>query len=364
MSMPRENVYFNAFNLIYQVGSVRMRKLLNYFPDLETAWRANLSEIRASGIEEPVAMKILESRAKIDPEAEFARLSDLSIQIITFHDPEYPKILKEIPNPPMVLYVLGQLLPQDETALAIVGTRKFSPYGKQVTEDIARDLVRAGLTVVSGLALGIDALAHKAAVFYGGRTIAVLASSVDNIYPASNRMTAEKILEGRGAIISEMPLGTPPLKHFFPHRNRIISGLSLGTIVIEAASDSGSLITAHHALEQNRQVYAIPGSIYNPVSIGPNNLLKMGAKPVTRVSDILEDLNLNSIQQELISSEVIGDNPEEEKILKLLTRQPQHFDELAKKITLPSSTIAATLMILEMKGKIKNLGANQYVLAR
>lgn len=362
--MKNEHIYCNAFNMIYEVGSVRLRKLLNYFPNLQTAWRADRSDFLSAGLEESVALKILEARPAIDPPAEFAKLGDLGIKLITFRDDEYPKLLREIPNPPVVLYILGELQPPDETAIAVVGTRKFSLYGKQVADDLVRDLVRAGLTIVSGLALGIDGLAHKAALFYSGRTIAVLASSVDNIYPSSNRAIAEKILQGHGAIISEMPLGTPPLKHFFPHRNRIISGLSLGTVIIEAAADSGSLITARHALEQNRQVYAVPGSIYNPVSIGPNNLLKMGAKPVTQVNDILEDLNLKSIQQELIASEIIGENPEEHQILKFLTRQPQHFDQIAKGLSLPASTIASTLMILEMKGKVKNLGANQYVLGR
>ena len=191
-----------------------------------------------------------------------------------------------------------------------------------------------------------------------------LACGLDSIYPASNRMIAQNILERGGAIISEMPLGTPPLKHHFPYRNRIISGMSLGTVVIEAAADSGSLITAQHALDQNRQVFAVPGSIFNPGSVGPNNLLKMGAKAVTSANDILEELNLNSLQTQLITQEIIGDNEEEEMILKLLKREPIHVDLVVKTSGLPAATVAATLMIMEMKGKVRNLGANQYVISR
>ena len=174
----------------------------------------------------------------------------------------------------------------------------------------------------------------------------------------------EKILADGGAIVSELPPGTPPLPHHFPNRNRIISGLALGTLVIEAAEDSGALITAQHALEQNRQVFAVPGSIYNPVSVGPNNLLKMGAKPVTAAKDILEELNLEFLQEQLVTAEITGDNEEEQTILGLLSRNPQHFDHLAKTSGLPASRVAATLTIMEMKGKVRNLGGNQYVLCR
>ncbi len=337
---------------------------MNYFSDLGTAWTAPSQELLKAGLEENVVREIREQRPRIDPEKEFARLEKLKITLLTFNDQDYPKLLREIPNPPMVLYIRGELLPQDEMAVAVVGTRKFSQYGKQVAVDLVRDLARANITVMSGLALGIDAIAHKTAVQFEGRTIAVLACGVDSIYPASNRVLAEQILSKHGAILSELPLGTPPLKHHFPNRNRIISGLSLGTVVVEAASDSGALITARHALEQNRQVFAVPGSIYNPVSEGPNNLLKMGAKLVAHASDILEELNLGHLQEQLITQEIIGDNEEEKKILECLSREPSHFDHIAKTAGLPASTVAASLTIMEMKGKVRNLGGNQYVISR
>ncbi|TSA44677.1 DNA-protecting protein DprA [bacterium] len=365
MSIPdREHPYFNAFNQIPQIGSVRFRKLMNFFPDLETAWRANISEYSQAGLEESVIQQILEARRNIDPDGEFEKLERAQTKLITYNDEAYPSQLKEIPNPPITLYVRGEILPQDEMAIAIVGTRKYTTYGSRVTQDLVTSLVRANLTIVSGLALGIDSLAHHTATQSQGRTLAILACGVDTVYPASNRMIAERILDGKGALISELPLGTPPLKHHFPHRNRIISGISLGTVIIEAAADSGSLITARHALEQNRQVFAVPGSIYNPGSVGPNNLLKMGAKPVTCASDILEDLNLGHLQEELVTREVLADNPEEEKILNLLGKEPLHVDSITKTTGLPASAVAATLTIMEMKGKVRNLGANQFVKCR
>ena len=364
MSNQTEQLYFNAFNLIPQIGSVRFRKILNFFPDLESAWTASATDMEKCGLEQAVVSKIIEARANIDPEQEFALLSKQNIQLLTIKDGSYPKLLREIPNPPIVLYIKGGFQAADDLAVAVVGTRKFSAYGKQAVVELVRDLVRANITIVSGLALGIDAIAHRAAVEFHGRTIAVLACGLDSIYPATNRMVGQQILESGGAIISELPLGAPPLKHHFPVRNRIISGLSLGTLVIEAAEDSGSLITARHALEQNRQVFAVPGSIFNPASIGPNNLLKMGAKPVTRAADILEELNLEFVQEQLLAAEVIGDNEDENKILGLLTREPLHIDFIVKNSGLSTGAVAAALTIMEMKGKVRNLGANQYVVSR
>lgn len=365
MSIPSpEPLYYNAFNQVPQIGPVRFQKLLNFFPNLETAWTATVSELMSAGLEEAVAGELLSARKRINPEVEWDKLTTAGIDVITIHDEAYPELLREIPSAPVVLYLKGKLIPEDRSAIAVVGTRKMSSYGRQVAQDLVAGLASLRITVISGLALGIDAIAHQAAIEQAGRTVAILACGVDSIYPSSNRQIAEQIQKGRGAVISELPLGTPPLKHHFVYRNRIISGMALGTVVIEAAADSGALITARHALEQNRQVYAVPGSIYNPCSVGPNNLLKMGAKPVTNATDILEDLNLGHLAEQLETEAIIGDNKEEDILLKLLTREPQHFDILAKTSGLPASTVAATLTIMEMKGKVRNLGANQYVLSR
>ncbi|MDP3740755.1 MAG: DNA-processing protein DprA [bacterium] len=363
--MSRENhLYFNAFNQIPQIGSVRFRRLLNYFPDLEAAWSAPASELAKSGIEESVVEKIVHLRAQIEPYAEFEKLEKHGASMIVFSDRAYPKLLREIPNPPMVLYIRGETKLDAHLAVAIVGTRRFTSYGRQVTEDLAIGLAGRGITVISGLAFGIDALAHETTLRSRGRTIGVLACGVDSIYPANNRLLGERIIENGGAVISELPLGAPPLKHHFPNRNRIISGLALGTVVVEAGIESGSLITARHALEQNRQVYAVPGSIYSPLSEGPNNLLKMGAKPITKAADILEDLNLEDATAQMTVAGILADNDEEQKILAILTREPIHFDQIVKQGQLSAPTVAATLTIMEMKGKVKNLGANQYVVSR
>ena len=362
--MDNEKLYFNAFNQFPEIGSVRFRRLLNFFPDLETAWQAGLSDLKQAGLEEPVALKVLEARQSINPESEFEKLRSHGVSLLTYNDAAYPKLLREIPAPPMVLYTRGELKSQDELAVAIVGTRKMSPYGKRVSEDLVAGLLGTQISIVSGLALGIDALVHDATMRFGGRTIAVLACGLDSIYPAANRLLGEKIIDGNGALLSELPLGMPPLKHHFPHRNRIIAGLALGTVVIEAAADSGALITAQHALEQNRQVFAVPGSIYSPVSAGPNNLIKMGAKPVTQALDILEDLNLMGAGVRLEAREIIAENSEEQKILDILSAEPLHFDQIAKIAQLSVSLVAATLTIMEMKGKVRNLGGNQYVVGR
>lgn len=362
MAALEEKIYSNSFNLLPEIGSVRFRKILNHFGSFKEAWHAPALELKAAGLEEAVVAKILEARGKLRPEEEFAKLEKKQITVLNFSDSSYPRLLKEIPNPPMVLYVLGNLSDPDECAVAIVGSRKHTTYGQRVAEDLSASLSRAGICVVSGLALGIDACAHRAAVETEGRTVAVLACGLDAIYPASNRALAQEILAKNGAVVSELSLGTPPLKHHFPYRNRIISGLSLGTVVVEAALESGALITARHGLEQNRQVYAVPGSIYSPYSEGPNNLLKMGAKPVTTAADILEDLNLTPMpQQSMEEAEIKADTEEEEKILKVLSADPLHFDAIAKTADLPAALVASTLTVMEIQGKVKNLGGNQYV---
>ena len=362
--MANERVYYNAFNQVPEIGSVRLNRILNYFPDLESAWKAPSSELSKAGLSDRIINQLLETKKRINPEEEFEKLADLQISLLIPTDELYPQLLKEIPHPPMTLYVKGSILSNDQMAVAVVGTRKVTPYGKRSTEDLVRDLVRANITIISGLALGADAVAHRAAVDYGGRTIGVLACGLDSVYPASNRLLAEKILNQNGALISELPLGTPPLRHHFPNRNRIISGLALGTVVVEAASESGALITARHALEQNRQVFAIPGSIYSEVSEGPHNLIKMGAKLAVTAQDILEDLNLGFLQEQLVTQKIIGDTKEEQTVLDQLSREPRHVDMITKNTDLKAGKVASTLTILEMKGKVKNVGAHQYVISR
>lgn len=361
--------YFIAFNQFHEkIGPQRIKKLLAYFSPpaggLENAWRASEQELLNAGLDENITKEFCSQRITIDPDKELERLKPHGINVITILDENYPKILKEIYDPPAVLYVRGQIKPEDEKALAIVGTRMPTPYGQQVASHLANQVSQAGLTIVSGLARGVDSLAHMAALQDKRRTIAVVGSGIDEqtIYPPSNRHLARQIAD-MGAVISEYPLGAPALKHHFHARNRIISGLSLGTLVIEAKEKSGALITAKHALDQNREVFAVPGPIYSPASAGPNNLIKMGAKLVLKTNDILEELNLKTLTEQIQVRQIIPDNEEEKKVLELLSDEPTHIDKIVIDAKMDTATVNATVVLMEMKGKIRNLGGMNYVIA-
>jgi DNA processing protein len=361
---PNQAKYFNAFNLIDGLGPISFKKLLAYFKSLAEAWPAEINQFRQAGLDNSVIEQIKKQRPQINPDWQMERLTKEKIDLITILDKDYPKLLKEIYTPPALLYVRGKLEPSDEFSLGIVGTRKLSLYGQQITPLITADLAQAGLTIISGLAKGIDTLTHRASLEVNGRTIAVLGSGLDkqSIYPFSNQRLAEEISQS-GAVISEFPLGTKPLAQHFPQRNRIISGLSLGILVIEAPEKSGALITARDALEQNRDVFAIPGSISAENSLGPNNLIKMGAKLVSQANDILQELNLTLLTESTqIDKKVIPDNQEEALILKQLSNEPIHIDKIIGQTKLSTAIINSTLTLMEMKGKVKNLGGNNYVL--
>ncbi len=288
---------------------------------------------------------------------------DRDIKTISIEDDNYPKLLKKIKDPPKVLYFIGEIK-ASENCFAIVGTRRYSSYGKQVALEIAGDLAEASLSIVSGLAPGIDTFSHQAVVERQRRTIAVLGTGLDekSVYPKSNLDLAKKIIETGGCLISEYPPGTRGTKFTFPQRNRIISGLSLGTLVIEAKIKSGALITANDAFSQKRKVFAIPGPIYSSNSKGPNILIKRGAKLVESANDILQELNLPLKSKE--SSYLEGQNEEENLILKALKEEALYIDKIIEITKLPAATIASTLAILEIKGGVKNLGNNIYALSR
>jgi DNA processing protein len=365
--LETQKKYYNAFNQIPQIGATRFHKLRRHFNTIEQAWRANSKELAESGLEPHIVDIVLEKRKAITPEQEWEKLLTHKVSVVTFEEKNYPKLLKEIHNPPALLYIRGDAeLLTHEYSLAMVGTRKVSSYGKQVTPQLARDLASNGIVVVSGLALGVDGLAHHGALESKGKTIAVLGSGIDSasVYPSANRLLAERIVNEQGALISELPLGSMPLKMHFPYRNRIIAGMTLGTIVVEADLESGSLITAQAALEYNRQVFAVPGSIYNRVSAGPNNLLKLGARPVTNVKDILEELNIQSAAKEILARKVLPSSPQEELILKYLNHEPTHINKLIKETGLSAGEVTATLTMMEIKGLVKNLGAMQYSVSR
>jgi DNA processing protein len=284
------------------------------------------------------------------------------IQSILIKDKNYPKILKKIQNPPKTLYFLGEVK-SEENCFAIVGTRKPTDYGKEIAHQIAADLSEAGFTIVSGFAPGIDTIAHKATIERGKRTIAVLGTGIDekSIYPKSNLKLIDKILENGGAIISEFEPGTHGTKYTFPQRNRIISGLSLGVLVVEARIQSGALITANYAKEQKRKVFAVPGSIFSQTSKGCHFLIKNGAKLVESAEDILEELGIR--KDEIERREIKGETPEENLILEVLKEGALDIEKIIEKTKLSPSKVASTLSILEIEGKIKNLGGNIYAIS-
>ena len=288
----------------------------------------------------------------------YSRMNE-DIKEIRFESDKFPSALKEIPKPPKQLFVRGEILPQDEIAIAIVGARKCSSYGKQAAYDIAYGLAKNGVTIVSGLALGIDGEAHKGALDAGGRTLAVLGSGIDerSIYPYSHKSLAEQVILN-GALISEYEPGTPALPYQFPERNRIVSGLSVGVVIIEAKEKSGSLITAKLALEQNRDIFAVPGPIYAPGSKGTNRLIQEGAKLITGPEDILEELEISGIE---IKKEEESFSDEEKNILNILEAEALHTNEIIKTSKMPASEVLTIITILEMKNAVKDVGGNMYV---
>jgi len=358
--------YWLALSQFYKFGPVKLKKIKKHFPNMAAAFKAPFKEYLRAGIDEKTAEEFTIFKHQVEPDRLLENLNKEKIKILTIDDAAYPKLLKQIYDPPLLIYYRGDLEAFSDFALAIVGTRKFTHYGQQVTEKMVRELIANGLTIVSGLALGIDTLAHLAAVDAGGNTIAVLGCGLDqqSIYPSQNRYLADKIQAHGGIIISEYPLGTMPLRHHFPQRNRLISGLSLGTLVIEAGEKSGSIITAMHALEQNRDVFAIPGNIYSDYSAGTNSLIKLGAKLVSGAKDIIESLNLTDAVAYTENKKIIPETNEEKLILAHLSYEPLHIDELKQLTKLDTSIINSTLTIMEMKGQVKNLGGMQYVLAR
>lgn len=354
--------FFNAFNLIGNFGFARLQKLLNYFPNLETAWDAPEEELKRSGLENSVIKALVEKRRKINPEEEIQKIRREGVEIITIENAEYPEQLKQIYNPPFVIYIRGKIK-KEGIRIAMVGSRKVTSYGKQAAQLLARSLAAQGITIISGLAAGIDAIAHIETLKTGKETIAVLGSGIDgaSVYPPMNRKLAEEISK-QGAVISELPIGAPPLKHHFPLRNRIISGLSLGVIVVEATETSGALITAKCALDQNREVFAVPGPIFSESSKGTNNLIKSGAKLIASAKDVLDELNLASASNFIKNREIIPESQEEKIILENLSHEAVHIDKISETTKLDIATLAATLAIMEMKGKVRNMGGMMYVI--
>ena len=360
--------YWVALSRIPHLGTVRLRLLEQHFPTLEEAWTAGLGALKSAGLDDKTARTVVSQRPNISPDSEMERLEKAGVQAVNWHHPMYPPRLKEIHDPPPVLYIKGEVLPRDERSVAVVGTRKATAYGRQAASTLCRGLASSGVTVVSGLARGIDSVAHRATLESGGRTIAVFGSGLDVVYPPEHGGLARQI-EGEGALLSEHPLGARPDARHFPRRNRIISGITLGTLVVEAPVPSGALLTAFKALEQDREVFCVPGSIFSPASQGTNALIKEGAKLVMDHEDVLEELNLTVVSHQMEMRAVFQteDDPLDDKeglLLRHLGHEPMHIDEIRRLARLPISEVSSALAMMELKGVIAQVGNMNYVVVR
>ncbi|HWQ13573.1 MAG TPA: DNA-processing protein DprA, partial [Roseiflexaceae bacterium] len=320
-------------------------------------------ELMAAGLDPKAIEALVAARRTIDLDDELERVDRAGLRALTREHPDYPENLAHIPLAPPVIFVRGQLSQADAWAVAVVGTRSPTTYGREAARRLAADLAGSGVTVVSGLAIGVDTLAHQAALDAGGRTLAVLPCGADMVYPERNRALAERIAAA-GALVSEFPLGTRPIPQFFPVRNRLISGLARGVVVVEAGPESGALITVEYALDQGREVFAVPGSIFSRMSEGTNRLIRNGAGLVLAAQDILDALNMSRAASQQEVRAALPEDPTEAAVLALVSYEPQHADALARLLNLPIAQVSGTLAVLELKGLVRQAAAMQYVLAR
>lgn len=343
------------------------RALLDALGSPEAVLGADNSQLTAiEGITAAHVRRLRTAQAEADTGALLETLGELEVELIPITDERYPALLRETADPPPLLYVRGELTSRDELAVAVVGTRKRTSYGEMVVERLCGELVRRGFTIVSGLAVGIDADAHTAALEAGGRTIAVLACGIDVDYPQTNSRLRARIVES-GAVVTELAPGTPPTRDRFPQRNRILSGLALGTVVVEAPSKSGALITARLAAEEGREVFAVPGNITSPVSRGCHELLREGAVLVESAEDIVEGLGimLEAVPEREPEQErrrKLAELPADQRqVLEALSHQPRNIDEVSVECDLPAAQVSAALMMLEVKGLVRRFPGNQFV---
>jgi DNA processing protein len=356
-----------ALNLVSDIGAVKLEKLLQFFSKPENIFKASLVQLQACGLNEKVSRKIIGLK-KNTLNSEFIQAKKLGLRILTLGEEGYPESLNNIPSPPLVLYIKGKLEEKDKKSIAIVGSRRASLYGILSAEKFAQGLAEAGFSIISGMARGIDTAAHKGALKAKARTIAVMGSGFNQLYPQENQVLSEEIAEN-GAVISEFGLDTLPLPHNFPRRNRVVSGLSMGVLVVEAAKRSGALITADFALEQGREVFALPGKVDSDNSFGTNNLIKQGAKLVSSVEDILEEFLFKfdspepqeEISKSLYNLEVRLDDREEKGVFSFLSELPVSLDELVERAGLDIARISDILLRLQLKRIVKQLPGKFFV---
>ncbi len=361
-----QNIYLHAINLLPQFGPARLHRLWSFFKNWEKAYKSEAIELAHAGIEPENIEIFLTHRKGVNLEAEIQTMEKAGIKLLSAQDPDYPIQLLNIPKLPYLLYYKGRMDIPDEICVAVVGTRKISSYGQQMGPKLIQPLIDSGITIVSGLALGVDGQMQQLAVNSHRRTIAVLGGGLDDksFYPQEHSLLANEILQNGGAIVSEHPINTPPLPQHFVMRNRIISGMSQATIIIESGFKGGSLLTAKAALEQGRTVFAVPGHIQNEMSKGTNNLIKHGAHPLTDPSDIFNSLRLKPSLKLKTDRIIKGDNLTENKILQQLSFEPMLINDIIRLTGLNAGDVTAALTFMEIKGYVKNLGAQQYIKSR
>lgn len=358
-----ERNYYLAFSLAKGIGPKTFNSLLKYFKTAKKAWNATSNELKSSKIlGEKTLASFEKSRNEIDVKNYLEKLKQKKASFLALCDKNYPKLLKEIPNPPIVLFVKGDISKIDfNKTIGVVGTRRITNYGRDITRLFSSGLAQSDFTIVSGLAMGVDAEAANSAIEAKARTIAVMGNGVDLCFPSTNEKLYDKIIDGNGIIVSEYPLGLSPNKGTFPSRNRIIAGLSMGVLVTEGAEDSGSLITADYAFKFNRKVFAIPGPITSSFSVGPLKLIEKGAKLVTSAEDIIKELGISHFAKASRDKKNYGGlNSEERRIIELLENESLHFDEIVRKMSMNSAELASLLSILEIKNLVKSLEGGFY----
>jgi DNA processing protein len=361
--MQEHHIYWVALNRVKGIGAVRLRALLDHFGDARAAWEAQPGALAAAGLTPLLIDSLVDVRSNLDLARLAEDLEKHQIQVLTWQDEAYPRRLADIDQAPPVLYVRGELQPDDEWAVAVVGTRRISRYGRQVAEELGAFLAQQGITVVSGLARGVDGVTHQAALNAGGRTLAVMAHGLDTIYPNEHRGLAERIMQ-HGALISDYGVGVPPDSLNFPPRNRIISGLSIATVVVEAGQTSGALITADFAVEQGREVFMVPGNIYAPSSKGTNRYIQQGAQPLLTFDELLQVLDLTQITQQKSARVVLPENSTEALLFGLLGHEPLHINEIGALAEMPIHQVSSALALMELKGLVRQVGGMSYVAAR
>ena len=361
--MKDDTKFWVGFNHVKGIGPTRIEKLLEYFGSLQDAWQAQPHHLAAAGLNKKLSSQLSQVRKDLCLETVLEDLLENGIRILTWQDPEYPERLRQINQSPYVVYLKGDLIEQDQWSVAVVGTRRPSDYGRQVTETITRSLAEHGITIISGLARGIDGIAHQMALEVGGRTLAVMGSGLEQIYPPEHRDLAQRISLQGGLLSDYSPL-TPPDGSNFPPRNRIISALSKAVLVMEAGQKSGASITANYAAEQGREVFAVPGKITSPLSKGSNLLIKMGAHPLLEVQDVLDFLNMKLVARQQVVQRSLPGDPKEAVLYNTVGDEPLHVDEISNQAQLPIEEVISTLAVMELKGMVRKTFGMKYIAVR